>query len=248
MGVGGTSADDTARPKVKKVKVPDPEKARVKALLREAELRLKLADADEAEHGAAIRQAEAEMSRIAADQAKRELDEANGSDARNHVYKFTGQVTPDSVKAAVYTLTVWSRMEPKCDITIVFNSPGGSLVDGMALFDHLSALKADGHKLTTVTRGMAASMASILFQVGDVRVMGAESYQLVHEVSFGAEGKPGEVDDRLKWIAKITARVLRIYAARSTMTEKQIAAKWKRTDWTLDADESVLLGFADCIG
>jgi ATP-dependent protease ClpP protease subunit len=209
---------------------------------------LHAAEARKANAEAAAAEYTAEAARVARDELLRTERKDAARDDRHHVYQFDGAVTAATVKPCIGKLSEWSRLDPCCPITVIFNSPGGSVIDGMAMWDHLAALKTAGHPLTTVTRGLAASMASILFQAGDDRIMGAESYQLIHEVSFGASGKPGDVEDTMDWINKITKRVLRIYAARSTMTEKQIAAKWARKDWTLDADECVRLGFADRIG
>lgn len=166
------------------------------------------------------------------------------SDDRHHVYQFTDPVTATSVKSCLRALGTWHRLHPNCDIEIVFNSPGGSVIDGFALWDYLTELKAS-HHITTVCRGMAASMAGILLQAGHKRVMGAESVLLVHEISFGAGGKIGEVEDEVAFAKMLTKRVLKIFADRTNLTERQIENKWRRTDWWLDSDEALKLGFCD---
>ncbi len=93
--------------------------------------------------------------------------------------------------------------------------------------------------------GMAASMGGILLQAGDKRVIGSESVLLVHEISFGAGGKIGEVEDEVAFAKMLTQRVLKIFANRTKMTARQIDAKWKRKDWWMDSDEALKLGFVD---
>jgi ATP-dependent Clp protease protease subunit len=190
---------------------------------------------------------ETEAAEIAVNDARRAEARYRASDGQNHVYQFDGAVNAQSVKACITTLSQWSRLEPGCAIEIVFNSPGGSVVDGFALWDFLTSLRTavKPHYLTTVCRGMAASMAGILLQAGDKRVIGAESVLLVHEISFGAGGKIGEVEDQVEFAKMLTKRVLRIFENRTKMTVKQIEAKWRRTDWWLTSDLALELGFAD---
>ncbi len=196
------------------------------------------ADAEYAEHSAAV----VKMTR---DDEERAYKAAAARDERHHVYQFDSSVTAASVKPCISKLSEWARLEPNCDITIVFNSPGGSVIDGFALWDFLATLKKNGHHLTTVCRGMAASMGGILLQAGDKRVIGSESVLLVHEISFGAGGKIGEVEDEVAFAKMLTQRVLKIFANRTKMTARQIDAKWKRKDWWMDSDEALKLGFVD---
>jgi len=179
---------------------------------------------------------------------KRELAE----DSYHHVYQFLGRVSESSVATCVRELSFWNRDAPKCDIEIILNSPGGEVIAGMALFDYLMFLRGKGHKITTVAIGYAASMAGILLQAGDTRVMGREAYVLIHEVSFGAGGKIGEVEDEVAFVRKIQDRVLNIFSKRSLeaqpktgLTVRQFANRWRRKDWWLDSDESLRLGVVD---
>ncbi len=75
------------------------------------------------------------------------------------MYAFNDPVSSSSVGACISQLNIWTRTDPGCDIEIIFNSPGGGVIDGMALYDYLQTLRRAGHKLTTVTFGMAASRA-----------------------------------------------------------------------------------------
>lgn len=170
------------------------------------------------------------------------------SDDQHHVYPFMGEVSKDSARACIAKLTKWSRRDEACDMTLVFNSPGGSVIDGLALYDCITELKGKGHKVTTVARGYAASMGGILLQAGDERIIGANAHVLIHEISSGAIGKFSEIKDEVAFLTRLQDRCVNILAERSTMTARQIKRKWDRTDWWLDADETVKLGFADRIG
>lgn len=163
----------------------------------------------------------------------------------HHVYLFKGAVSSETATRCMDQLTQWMRNDPGCAIEIVFNSPGGSVIDGMALWDHIQLVRSAGHHVTTSSVGMAASMAGILLQAGDVRIMGKESWLLIHEGSFGAMGSVGEVEDTVEWVKKIGDRIADIFASRSKMSKAAIKRKWHRKDWWISSDEALKLGFVD---
>jgi ATP-dependent Clp endopeptidase proteolytic subunit ClpP len=160
-------------------------------------------------------------------------------------FYFFQEVEPQSVGRCIDMLEAWNRIDPKCDIEIVFNSPGGDIVEGFALFDYLQGLRRQGHRITTVALGMAASMAGVLLQAGDVRVMSKESWLMLHEASFVARGKTSQVEDTTEWIKKVQDRILDIFAARSTLSKSQLKTRWSRKDWWLSSEEAMSIGLID---
>jgi ATP-dependent protease ClpP protease subunit len=80
-----------------------------------------------------------------------------------------------------------------------------------------------------------------------VRVMGPNAFLLIHEVSAGTSGKLSEMSDNIDFWKRQEAKLLKILAERSKMTVTQIKRKWHKTDWWLDADQAIVLGFADTI-
>lgn len=165
----------------------------------------------------------------------------------HHVYHFTQAVGQQSVHACMEQINIWHRLDPECAFEIVFTSPGGDVIAGMALFDYIQQKRQEGHHVTTSTIGYAASMAGILLQAGDTRIMGREAYLLIHQVSFGAGGTFGQVEDEVKFVEKIQNRVLDIFAARTNLTKKQLDKAWQRTDWWLDSTEALKDGFVDLV-
>jgi len=223
------------------------EKAQAEACKAQAEARKTNFEADEAriqalEADYALKKVEINFER---DQEKRQRELADN--VYHHIYYFNSAVNSTAVKECMEELAYWSRSCPGCDIEIIFFSPGGAVIDGMALFDYIQQIRAQGHHVTTTCLGYAASMAGILLQAGDERVMGKESYILIHEVSFGAGGKIGEVEDEVAFVKKIQSRVLDIFANRSKLTKGAIARKWRRKDWWLDSAEALKLGFVDSL-
>ncbi len=189
--------------------------------------------------------AQAVFAEITAASARRSETEELARNKYHHLYPSNEEVDSASVYRCIARLSYWSRTEPECAIEIVFNSPGGAVVDGLALYDFIQELRRKGHHVTTCTRGHAASMAGILLQAGDKRVMGKEAWVLIHEVSFSAIGKIGEVEDTTEWVKKIQKRIVAIFAERSKLTARQVERRWKRKDWWLSSDECLKLGLVD---
>ena len=174
--------------------------------------------------------------------------EEMASNRYNRVYHFAEIVSPSSVRSCMNQIDKWKRMEPGCEFEIVFSSPGGDVLAGLTLFDYIKQAQMAGHIVTTSTLGMAASMAAILLQAGDVRKMSKESYLLIHEVSFGAGGKIGEMEDLEGFFKKMQTRIVKIFTARSKMTPAEFMKRWRRKDWFIDSDEAFKLGLVDEIG
>jgi ATP-dependent protease ClpP protease subunit len=227
------------------------EKMRAEALTASAQ-------AEAWRHDALRKAAEAERAQLTLEHEKITAQRMYASDSYNHVYRFSGYVDGDAVRRAIDMLTTWHRTAPGCEIELVFNSPGGSVIDGFDLFDFIQELRRGGHRVVTSTRGMAASMGGILLQAGDVRVMGAESYMLIHQISTAVFGKVGEIDDEVAFLKLMSDRVLSIFATRckeafengtatKPLTKAQINKGWARRDWWLSSSQALELGLCDVI-
>jgi ATP-dependent Clp endopeptidase proteolytic subunit ClpP len=173
---------------------------------------------------------------------RREADAA--AEEGRRTYTFYARVEEESVRACMATLSSWSSKAPGAPLTLVFNSPGGAVHDGLALFDFLRHLRTGGHHLTTIALGRAASMGAVLLQAGDRRVVGANAFLMLHEVSNGMGGKVSELEESVELSKRLQKRLLAILADRSTLGVAQIQRRWTRRDWWLDADETVAHGFA----
>ena len=107
----------------------------------------------QAEAHARVAEIEADTDAINLERKREDRKKELAADVRNHVLTFYGDVNSGSVTKALETLTEWTRTDPRCDIEIIFNSPGGALVAGMALFDFIQALRDRGHRVTTSAIG-----------------------------------------------------------------------------------------------
>lgn len=141
----------------------------------------------------------------------------------------------------------WERRDPGQPINIDIYSPGGNVTDGLALFDQIQRMRRNGHYITTRGRGIVASMASVLLQAGDIRIMDARAKMLIHEGSttFSGTLSRAEQEDYREFQAMLLGDILDILSERSTLSRRQIQNKWARKDWWMGAADTVKLGFAD---
>ncbi len=133
------------------------------------------------------------------------------------------------------------------------NSPGGSVIDGMALYDHIVAHSKRGggtHEITIIVRGFAASMGGILLQAADKRVCGPEAYVLIHKISTMTGGSLDDIEDEVKLLKLMTSRVEDIFCSRSggKLSKTILRRNWTRRDWWLDSTSAKRLGVVDAIG
>lgn len=177
-------------------------------------------------------------------------------------HAFDGVVGEASVYGCLNTMHAWHRLYPGSDWSITINSPGGSVIHGMHLFDQIVAYSKRGggeHKITITVRGYAASMAGILLQAADVRRIGPESFLMIHEISSVTGGKIGDMKDDMKWYEKVCERIVDVFVKRAKeaaennpvvkgITPAVFKKGWERTDWWIDSEESLRLGFVDEIG
>jgi ATP-dependent Clp endopeptidase proteolytic subunit ClpP len=212
---------------------------------KSAETQHKLAEVKKTEAETRKMEAEANKAELEFEKAWRSRQKEGASDEENFLYRFSKDVNHNSVEACMNKLTQWHRKDPKCDIEIVFSSPGGSIIDGFELFDYIQHLRNQGHKVTTGSLGMAASMAGILLQAGDVRWIGHQAWLMIHRAAFGAIGKTFEIEDEVKLVKRIEQRIVDIFVSRSKLTKLKIKRNWDRKDWWIDADECLELGLVD---
>ena len=222
-------------------------KAEVQANLKKLEAETKKIEAETRQAIAEAAKAEAEVreAELEAWSAERAVQKKLATDEENNLYRFDGEVSKASVNRCMAKLTEWSRLDPKCEMEVVFSSPGGGIISGFELFDFMQDLRRKGHHITTGALGYAASMAGILLQAGDTRWIGHQSWMMIHRAAFGAIGKTFEVEDEVKLVKRIEYRILDVFVSRSKLSRTKIQRNWNRKDWWITADECVEMGLVD---
>jgi ATP-dependent protease ClpP protease subunit len=171
------------------------------------------------------------------------ITRANGQ----RVLHFNDQVYSDSVAYCMTRLRDMLDIDAAAPIEIVLNSPGGSVLDGFELYDFILALRAEGARIDTTIMGMAASMAGVIAQAGEVRRIGPSSLVMIHEVGSISYGKLSSLKDHVKLADRLYDRCIGILASRAKLTPEAIKERADRKDWWLNSDEALEHGFVDLV-
>ena len=157
---------------------------------------------------------------------------------------FIGTPINDFVANAVVAQMLFLQMEdPKKDISLYINSPGGSVTDGMAIYDTMNFLQCD---IVTYCDGQAASMATLLLSAGTKgkRYALPNSRVMMHQPTGGATGQTSDISIAAKEILRWRAQMNELIANHTNKTADEIAADSDR-DFYLTAKEAMDYGIVD---
>jgi ATP-dependent protease ClpP protease subunit len=126
------------------------------------------------------------------------------------------------------------------EIDVFINSPGGSVFEGVTIYNLLVAHKAT---VNVHVLGLAASIASVIALAGDTVEIAENAMFMIHDPSAGVFGKAEDFRKVAGVLDKITESILNTYEARTKLSRDELrAAMAKETYYT--ADEAVTAGFA----
>ncbi len=157
---------------------------------------------------------------------------------------FLGGPVNDAVANTVIAQMLFLQHEdPKSDISLYINSPGGSVTAGMAIYDTMQYIKPD---VSTICVGIAASMGAFLLAAGKKgkRFALPNSDILLHQVMGGAEGQAVEIEIAARQIIKTKERLNQILAKNTGQTLAKIERDTDRDFW-LSAEEAKTYGVVD---
>lgn len=158
--------------------------------------------------------------------------------------ELVGEVNSESVNSLISQIRYLAREEPKKEITIYINSPGGQVSSGLALYDVMKAVKCP---IRTVCVGTAASMGAVLFAAGDQRDILPHGRVMIHDPLVPHTGGSAlslkAVSDDLLRTREIIGEIL------SQHTGRTLEEVYEKTaaDSYFYAKEAVDFGLADRI-
>ena len=156
----------------------------------------------------------------------------------------SGEIDRETVNDLIDELLQFKHEDPEGEITMYINSPGGSVVDGLALYDVMQAISCP---IRTVCVGMAYSMGAILFAAGDRRDMLPHSKVMIHDpLVTHIEGSALHVETESRKLLDVRKAINGILAKHTGKTVKQIEAKTCK-DTYFTAEQAVEFGLADNI-
>ena len=155
----------------------------------------------------------------------------------------SGQIDEQTANSVVAQLLLLETRDPDKDIFMYINSPGGSVTDGMAIYDTMNYIKCD---VTTICIGMAASMAAFLLSAGKKgkRYALANSEIMIHQPSGGVSGQATEIAIVAERILKIRQKMNRILSENTNQPLEKIEKDVER-DFYMDAIDAKNYGIID---
>ena len=159
---------------------------------------------------------------------------------------FLGEPIDDHIaNLAIAQLLFLDAEDPKKEIKIYINSPGGSVTSALAIYDTMQYVKAN---VATICIGQAASAAAVLMAAGEKgkRYSLPNSRILIHQVMGGAEGQAKDVAIQTKEMMRVKEQVDRILSKHTGQPIKKIETDTDR-DFFMTAEEAKKYGVVDKI-
>jgi len=157
---------------------------------------------------------------------------------------FIGTPIDDHVANLVVAQMLFLQMEdPKRDINLYINSPGGSVSAGLAIYDTMQFVTCD---VATYCVGVAASMGAVLLTAGTKgkRYALPNSDIMIHQVSGGAQGTASDVERTVEYMFRLKKRLIKIMAHHTGKSEDRIKEDSDRDYW-ITAEEAKDYGLVD---
>ncbi len=157
---------------------------------------------------------------------------------------FMGVAVSDYVANVVQAqLLFLESVDPKRDVQMFINSPGGSVIAGMGMYDTMQYVTPD---VATICTGLAASMGSVLLAAGakEKRSILPHARVMIHQPSGGMQGQFSDMEINYRLISKLREELYTILANHTGRTFEDIEKDSDRDNW-MTAPEAVAYGIVD---
>ncbi len=162
---------------------------------------------------------------------------------KERIIFLSGTITDNLANSVIAQMLFLTSKDPKKDIQLYINSPGGSVTAGLAIYDTMQYVKAP---VATICFGLAGSMGAVLLASGAKKKRFAlpNTEVLLHQVAGGATGQAVEVEITAKQIIKIKNKLNKILAEHTGQPLSKIEKDTDR-DFYLTASEAKNYGIID---
>ncbi len=157
---------------------------------------------------------------------------------------FLGEdVNEHTANVVVAQLLHLANEDPNKDIQLYINSPGGSVYDGLAIYDTMQYIKPD---VQTIGIGLQASMGAFLLSSGTKgkRFVLPNARVMIHQPSSGTQGKVTDQEISLREAIELKERLAKMMAKNTGQKIDKVKADMERDFW-MSADDAVKYGVAD---
>jgi len=162
---------------------------------------------------------------------------------KDRIILLAGPIADVSANSIIAQLLFLASQDPKKDIQLYVNSPGGSVTAGLAIYDTMQYIKCS---VSTVCVGLAGSMGATLLAAGEKgkRFALPNSEILLHQIAGGVTGQAVEIEITAKQIIKIKEKLNKILAKHTGQSLVKVEKDTDR-DFYLSAEEAKEYGIID---
>ena len=156
---------------------------------------------------------------------------------------FIGEINDAVANTVIAQLLFLRADDPKKDVNIYINSPGGSITAGLAIYDTMRFM---GYDINTYCLGLAASMGALLLSAGTKgkRYALPNSRIMIHQPSGGIGGTSSDIALQAKEVIYLKKLCTKIISENSTQSPERVAEDSER-DYFLSPEEAVAYGLID---
>ncbi|MFC1802251.1 ATP-dependent Clp protease proteolytic subunit [Patescibacteria group bacterium] len=156
-----------------------------------------------------------------------------------------GQIQDETINTFIAQLLFLEAEDPKKDITLYVNSPGGSVMAGLALIDTMNHIKPD---VSTICTGMAASMGSVILASGTKgkRFALPNSEVMIHQPWGGFQGQVSDLEITTKQFVKHKKKLTEMLTKATGQDYDKLEQDMDR-DYYMSADEAKKYGIVDTV-
>ena len=164
---------------------------------------------------------------------------------RDRIVMLSGVVDDHSASVLVAQLLFLQAEDPKKDIQMYINSPGGMITAGMAIYDTMNLISCD---VQTYCIGQCCSMGAFLLSAGAKGKRFALPYSrvMIHQPSGGADGQASDIQIRAEEIVRIRSIMNKLMAKHTGQKLSKIEKDVDR-DFFMSADEAKKYGIVDAV-
>jgi len=162
---------------------------------------------------------------------------------KERIIFLTGPVEDQMATLVCAQLLFLEAENPKKEIALYINSPGGVVTAGMAIYDTMQFIKP---AVSTLCIGQAASMGSLLLAAGEkgMRFATPNARIMVHQPSGGFQGQASDIERHARDIIKMKRRLNEVYVKHCGRTYEEVEATLDR-DHFMDGEEALSWGVID---
>lgn len=164
---------------------------------------------------------------------------------KERIIFLSGPINDATANTVIAQLLFLQHEDPKKDIYLYINSPGGSVTATLAMYDTMKHIKPD---VSTICVGIAASGAAIILAAGSKgkRYALPNAEVMIHQLMGGAEGQATEIEITARHMIKIKERLNKILSDATGQSIKKVEADSDR-DFYMDAEEAKKYGMIDAV-